>query len=201
MMIFNVMELPVYLMTIDEVDEGVSYVALVESPAIEQPFQAFSKEKMRFTETGEKRVLTGPLMLADTPIIRRDKTRGEYFVIFQKETIRKMVQKYFKQGNQHNVNAEHSTELDGVYMFESYLIDRDRGINPPNGYEDAKDGSWFGSFKVENDKVWEERDQFTGFSIEGYFGMQPTDSEIEVAMAEFAEAFESFLHTIKPNDI
>jgi hypothetical protein len=200
-MIFNAMELPVYLMTIDEVDEGVSYVALVESPAIERPFQAFSKEKMRFTETGEKRVLTGPLMLADTPIIRRDKTRGEYYVIFQKETIRKMVQKYFKQGNQHNVNAEHSTELDGVYMFESYLIDRERGINPPNGYEDAKDGSWFGSFKVENDKVWEDRDQFTGFSIEGYFGMQPTDSEIEVAMAEFAEAFESFLHTIKPNDI
>ena len=200
-MIFNAMELPVYLMTIDEVDEGVSYVALVESPAIERPFQAFSKEKMRFTETGEKRVLTGPLMLADTPIIRRDKTRGEYFVIFQRDTIRKMVQKYFKQGNQHNVNAEHSTELDGVYMFESYLIDRDRGINPPNGYEDAKDGSWFGSFKVENDKVWEERDQFTGFSIEGYFGMQPTDTEIEVAMAEFAEAFESFLHTIKPNDI
>jgi hypothetical protein len=200
-MIFYAMELPVYLMTIDEVDEGVSYVALVESPAIERPFQAFSKEKMRFTETGEKRVLTGPLMLADTPIIRRDKTRGEYFVIFQKETIRKMVQKYFKQGNQHNVNAEHSTAIDGVYMFESYLIDRERGINPPKGYEDAKDGSWFGSFKVENDKVWEERDQFTGFSIEGYFGMQPTDTEIEVAMAEFAQAFESFLHTIKTNDI
>lgn len=200
-MIFKAMELPVYLMTIDEVDEGVSYVALVESPAIERPFQAFSKEKMRFTETGEKRVLTGPLMLADTPIIRRDKTRGEYFVIFQKDTIRKMVQKYFKQGNQHNVNAEHSTAIDGVYMFESYLIDRERGINPPKGYEDAKDGSWFGSFKVENDKVWEERDQFTGFSIEGYFGMQPTDTEIEVAMAEFVQAFESFLHTIKPNDI
>jgi len=197
-MIFTIMELPVYLMTIDEVDEGVSYVALVESPAIERPFQAFSKERMKFAETGEKRVLTGPLMLADTPIMRRDKTRGEYYVIFQKETIRKMVQKYFKQGNQHNVNAEHSAELDGVYMFESYLIDRERGINPPTGFEDVADGSWFGSFKVENDAVWEARDQFTGFSIEGYFGMQPTDSEIEVAMAEFAEAFESFLHTIKP---
>ena len=195
------MELPVYLMTIDEVDEGVSYVTLVESPAIERPFQALSRERMKFAETNEKRVLTGPLMLADTPIIRRDKTRGEYFVIFQKETIRKMVQKYFKQGNQHNVNAEHRQELDGVYMFESYLIDRERGINPPKGYEDAKDGSWFGSFKVENDAVWEARDQFTGFSIEGYFGMQPTETEIEVAMAEFADAFSSFLHTIKQPDI
>ena len=194
------MEIPVYKMTIDEVDEGVSFVALVEHPAIERPFQAFAK-KQRFTETGEKRVLTGPLMLADTPIYRNDDTYGEYYVVFDADTIRKIVQKYFKQGNQHNVNAEHSTELDGVYMFESYLIDRERGINPPKGYEDAKDGSWFGSFKVENDKVWEERDQFTGFSIEGYFGMQPTDTEIEVAMAEFAQAFESFLHTIKPNDI
>jgi hypothetical protein len=200
-MIFTTMELPVYLMTIDEVDEGVSYVALVESPAIERPFHAFSKDRMKFSETGEKRVLTGPLMLADTPILRRDKTRGEYYVIFQKETIRKMVQKYFKQGNQHNVNAEHRQELDGVYMFESYLIDRDRGINPPTGFEDVADGSWFGSFKVENDEVWDNRDSFTGFSIEGYFGMQPTESEIEVAMSEFAQAFESFLHTIKTNDI
>ena len=200
-MIFTNMELPVYLMTIDEVDEGVSYVALVESPAIERPFQAFSRERMKFAETNEKRVLTGPLMLADTPILRRDKTRGEYYVVFQRDTIRKMVQKYFKQGNQHNVNAEHRQELDGVYMFESYLIDRERGVNPPTGFEDVADGSWFGSFKVENDAVWEARDQFTGFSIEGYFGMQPTETEIEVAMAEFAQAFESFLHTIKPNDI
>ena len=200
-MIFTTMELPVYLMTIDEVDEGVSYVALVESPAIERPFHAFSKERMRFSETGEKRVLTGPLMLADTPILRRDKTRGEYYVIFQKETIRKMVQKYFKQGNQHNVNAEHRQELDGVYMFESYLIDRERGVNPPTGYEDVADGSWFGSFKVDNDAVWANRDEFTGFSIEGYFGMQPTEAEVEVAMAEFAEAFHSFLHTISKPDI
>ena len=200
-MIFTNMELPVYLMTIDEVDEGVSYVALVESPAIERPFQAFSRERMKFAETNEKRVLTGPLMLADTPILRRDKTRGEYYVVFQRDTIRKMVQKYFKQGNQHNVNAEHRQELDGVYMFESYLIDRERGVNPPTGFEDVADGSWFGSFKVENDAVWEARDQFTGFSIEGYFGMQPTETEIEVAMAEFADAFSSFLHTIKQPDI
>jgi hypothetical protein len=186
------MEIPVYKMTIDEVDEGVSFVALVEHPAIERPFQAFAK-KQRFSETGEKRVLTGPLMLADTPIYRNDDTYGEYYVVFDADTIRKIVQKYFKQGNQHNVNAEHSTELDGVYMFESYLIDRDRGINPPKGYEDAKNGSWFGSFKVDNDKVWENRDQFTGFSVEGLFGMKPTDSALEMALAGLAQDLAAFL--------
>ena len=186
------MEIPVYKMTIDEVDEGVSFVALVEHPAIERPFQAFAK-KQRFSETGEKRVLTGPLMLADTPIYRNDDTYGEYYVVFDADTIRKIVQKYFKQGNQHNVNAEHSTAIDGVYMFESYLIDRERGINPPKGYEDAKDGSWFGSFKVDNDKVWENRDQFTGFSVEGLFGMKPTDSALEMALAGLAQDLAAFL--------
>jgi hypothetical protein len=132
-------------------------------------------------------------MLADTPIYRNDDTYGEYYVVFDADTIRKIVQKYFKQGNQHNVNAEHSTELDGVYMFESYLIDRDRGINPPKGYEDAKNGSWFGSFKVDNDKVWENREQFTGFSVEGLFGMKPTNSALEMALAGLAQDLAAFL--------
>ncbi len=138
------MELPVYRMTVDEVDEGVQFVALVDMPAIEKPFQAFAKTPQRFAETGERRVLTGPLMLADTPIYRKDDTYGEYYVVFDKATIRKIVQKYFKQGNQHNVNAYHNAELDGVFMFESYITDTERGVLAPKGYEDTPDGSWFG---------------------------------------------------------
>ncbi len=162
--------LPIYELTVDQLDEGVQYVALVDLPAIERPFMAFSKAAHKFRETGERRVLTGPVMLADTPIYRNDE-RGEYYVLFSKETIRKIVQKYFKQGNQHNVNAQHKIELDGVFMFESYITDAARGINPPKGYEDTSDGSWFGSFKVENDDVWDNREAFTGFSVEGLFGM------------------------------
>ena len=78
------MELPVYRMTVDEVDEGVQFVALVDMPAIEKPFQAFAKTPQRFAETGERRVLTGPLMLADTPIYRKDDTYGEYYVVLTK---------------------------------------------------------------------------------------------------------------------
>ncbi len=45
--------------------------------------------------------------------------------------------------NQHNVNAYHNAELDGVFMFESYITDTERGILAPKGYEDTTDGSWF----------------------------------------------------------
>jgi len=39
-------------MTVDEVDEGVQFVALTDMPAIERPFQAFAKTPQRFSETG-----------------------------------------------------------------------------------------------------------------------------------------------------
>lgn len=178
-------------MTVDEVDEGVSFIALVEQPAIERPFMAFNK-KFRFSETGEQRVLTGPMMLADTPIYRQDKERGEYYVIFDAATIRKIVQKYFKQGNHHNVNAEHAVPVDGVFMFESYLIDRNRGVVPPKGYEDVPDGSWFGSFKVDNDEVWNNREAFTGFSVEGLFGLEK-ESDLEVELSALAKDIDIIL--------
>jgi hypothetical protein len=196
------MDFPVYKMTIDELTEGVQYVSLVDLPAIEKPFQAFdNKVLQRFKETPEQRVLSGPLMLADVPIYREDATYGQYYVVFDKDTIRKIVQKYFKQGNQHNVNAFHNTELDGVFMFESYIIDKSRGINPPIGYEDVTDGSWFGSFKVENEQVWENRKAFTGFSVEGLFGMKPTTTELELSFNALIEDLTYFLqHLNKTNN-
>jgi hypothetical protein len=140
-------------------------------------------------------------MLADVPIYREDATYGQYYVVFDKDTIRKIVQKYFKQGNQHNVNAFHNTELDGVFMFESYIIDKSRGINPPIGYEDVTDGSWFGSFKVENEQVWENRKAFTGFSVEGLFGMKPTTTELELSFNALIEDLTYFLqHLNKTNN-
>lgn len=196
------MDFPVYKMTIDELTEGVQYVSLVDLPAIEKPFQAFDKQtKQRFKETNEQRVLSGPLMLADVPIFREDSTYGQYYVVFDKPTIRKIVQKYFKQGNQHNVNAFHNTELDGVYMFESYIIDKERGINPPSGYEDVTDGSWFGSFKVENQEVWDNRKAFTGFSVEGLFGMKPATTDLELSFNGLIEDLTYFLqHLTETNN-
>jgi hypothetical protein len=118
----------------------------------------------------DQRIVSGPLMIADLPIYRKDED-GEYYVMFTGEQIKKIVQRFFKKGYQAKVNIEHGKKADGVYMFESYIIDRDRGVNPPTGFEDVADGSWFGSFKVENEKLWSEvkAGTFKGFSVEGLF--------------------------------
>jgi hypothetical protein len=174
-------KLPLYKMFIaDDIDgeEEVDFVALVESPAIQRNFLAFAEHsedevtnKLTFAVQDEdQRIVSGPLMIADLPIYRRDE-EGEYYVMFTGEQIKKIVQRFFKKGYQAKVNIEHGKKADGVYMFESYIIDRERGVNPPTGFEDVADGSWFGSFKVENEKLWGEvkAGTFKGFSVEGLF--------------------------------
>lgn len=170
------MKFPMYKLRINEEDpeSGVTFVALVDSPAIEKSFVAFDLQKDFFKiEDTEKRIVSGPLMVANLPIYRRDQEHGEYYVVADKEVISQIVHKFFRNQNNKNVNLSHdATQIaDGVYMFESFIIDRARGVNPPIGYEKLSDGSWFGSFKVNNDTIWEKikAGEFTGFSIEGMF--------------------------------
>jgi hypothetical protein len=169
------MEQLVYEITIDEVDESVNFVALTDDPAIQRSFMAFNraKDSIKFSGDSTQRTIFGPLILADTPILRVNKGR-EYYVTFPKPTIRKIVEKFFKANNQHNVNAYHKIPIDGLYMYESMITDFSRGVKNPKGYEDVPEGSWYGAYKVENDEVWDDfikTGVFTGFSVEGFFGL------------------------------
>lgn len=120
----------------------------------------------------EEKIISGPLMLADKPIYRNDEN-GEYYVTFTKDTIKQIAQKFFKKGYQKNVNLMHDQGMiaEGLTMFESWITDEKRGIKPMVGFEDVNDGSWFGSFKVDNDDVWQliKDGKVRGFSVEGIF--------------------------------
>jgi hypothetical protein len=165
-------KLPVIYLTIDDNEEaGVEAVALVDTPAIEREWMAFNKQKAyRFEVTSEdKRIISGPLMVAGLPIYRRDEEGKEYYVVFDADTIRKIVYKYMKQGRTDSVNEMHETALDGVFMFESFIVDEMKPT--PKGFSELPEGSWFGSFRVENDDVWQQvKDgDFKGFSVQGLF--------------------------------
>ncbi len=143
----------------------------------------------------EQRIVSGPLMIADLPIYRNDE-QGEYYVVFTADEIKRIVQRFFKKGYQSNVNVEHATKVDGVYMFESFIIEREKGIFPPKGYEDLPDGSWWGSFKVDNPKIWEEVKDgtFNGFSIEGMFKYELIPDKDQQTMNKIIEILEQIEH-------
>lgn len=151
---------------------GESMLRWAESKIIKEEFSA----NLSFAvQDEEQKIVSGPLMIADLPIYRRDE-EGEYYVMFTKDQIKKIVQRFFKKGYQAKVNIEHGKPAQGVYMFESYIIDRERGVNPPKGFEDVANGSWFGSFKVENESLWSKVKDgtFKGFSVEGLFKYEKT---------------------------
>lgn len=129
----------------------------------------------------DQRIITGPLMLADTPIYRKDQT-GEYYVYFDKDTIKTIAQKFFKKGYQSNVNLMHDGDkvVDGLTMYESWITDKSRGVLPMKGFEDVPDGSWFGSFVVDNDQVWAmvKDGKVKGFSVEGVFNYVMTKDKV-----------------------
>ena len=165
----------IYELIVDEETNGVSAISLVENPAVEYNFLTFNKEKMMFNiENLEKRELFGVIMLSDTPILRNENkilNISVHYITFTKETIRKIVEKYSKRKLNDSVTLDHNVSTDGVYMFESYTINREQGIYPPKEFIDIPDGSWVGRFKVENEEVWNsiKNGTFKGFSIEGEF--------------------------------
>ena len=157
---------------------GEPMLRWAESKMNQEDFRAVGFNKFSI-ENQDQRIVTGPLMVADLPIYRRD-GEEEYYVSFSANEIKKIVQRFFKKGYQSKVNVEHSTPVDGVYMFESYIIDREKGIMPPKGFEDISNGSWFGSFKVDNEKIWNEvkAGTFKGFSVEGLFRYEKTNKVV-----------------------
>ena len=143
-------------------------------------------ERMAFAiESEERRIITGPAMIAEKPIMRRADDGSLYFVKFSADTIRKAVKLWATQQKYNAVNAEHAKPVGGMYLMESFIIDKQRGINPPDSWSDAPEGSWFLSYYVEDDQVWQDiKDgKFRGFSVEGYFTDKPADPAEETLEA------------------
>lgn len=178
---------PVYELLIDENAESfVDAIALVDSPAIESDFLAFSKEQseLKFQVNEEKMELLGAAMIPDQ-LIYREGPQGGYNVFFKKQTIREIAQVYMKRGLQTNLNLDH-TEADAKsFVFQSYIVDSSMGMASPKNL-DLVDGSWVVGVKVTDKQVWEEikAGKRKGFSVEGLFQLIKSDFNINYSMEE-----------------
>ncbi len=192
-------KIPTYQLTVTMEDEtsGVDYVALVDKPAIDNIgfgsglFMAFNSHENKFAfkaTNEEKKIVSGPLMIPDAPIYRKADDGTEFNVQFSADSIYNCVKKFFKNQNTANVNEMHqaTAKVDDVYMIESFIIDRSR-MDAPKGFESLPDGSWFGSYKIDNPDVWKQIKEgvFKGFSVEGMFIPQMSK---EVALMAQIEA-------------
>ncbi|WP_313553009.1 XkdF-like putative serine protease domain-containing protein [Sphingobacterium multivorum] len=164
----------------------VNVISIVDSPAVESSFLAFSKQEKKETfavANDDRMELIGVAMIPDKIIPRFDGvTKEEYDVFFSKDTIRTIAQNYFYSGYQHSINLQHSDTFVNAHVWQSYIVDSAMGLNAPKGIE-AIDGTWVVGVQLDKSdtgaqKLWKfiKDGTYTGFSVEGYFINQLTQN-------------------------
>jgi hypothetical protein len=187
------MDFPIYELQINEKqqdDAEVSFVALVDSPAIKRNFLAFN-ELVKFKVLSESdQVLVGPLMIPNQLIYRQSDKFGEHYVKFSAQTIESIAIKFAKKGYQNNVNEMHDPKkkVDGVTMFGAFITNSKWGVKPVEAFSDLPDGTWFGMYKIENAEIWNKvtTGEFQGFSVEGLFDYVEPTSNAEAMLAQLS---------------
>lgn len=177
---FKKKKLPIYDLIISEFDDAteVNYLSLVESPAIEVNYVAFSKEntnKVKFKiQNAEKQMVCGPIAIPGLPIYRRNEDTGEeYYVQMSPKTIENAVKKFAKKGFNTHINANHSTNVP-AYLMENWLIvDSKNDKSNSYGFSNLPVGTWMGVIFLENE-AWQKYIKsgelsVGGVSLEGIF--------------------------------
>ena len=201
----------------DSADTGVKTISLVDQPAMESDFIAFSKNKPKYIsleKDGEyKQIVAGLSMIPDKLIYRIDPDTGEeYYGYFSQETIEKIRNKYHKEMQTSNVNLDHDeNNYVDAYLVESYILNTEARVEEvkAQGIPEATIGSWYTQFKIEDEEVFAKvlAGEFNGFSIEAYLNRELTASlknkfkEKEKKMkTNLINKFKAFLETLESEE-
>lgn len=162
-------------LVIDKEKDGVFAISLVENPAIQEDFVAFSEEVIEFQITNEdKREIIGMVLVPDKRIYRRVKDK-EFNVWLSAETIKLTQEKYMSSLNLNNVTVDHQRKVEDVSTVESWIVEDEKN-DKSNIYKlNAPKGAWIVKMKVNNDEVWKQvkEGKYKGYSIEAlYSGME-----------------------------
>ena len=181
----------------DSQELTIDAISLVSSPAIEQDFVFFGKEKNNLTFAKvdeEKRMLISPALIPNKQIFRYDpQTDSDYYVYFSKETVATAAALYLKHNNHHKATYEHQDRVSGVLTVESWIKEGEQDKSNLYGFKGLPLGTWFVKMSVQNDEIWSriKSGELKGLSIEGYFidrmetmSKTITDEQIRTAYKE-----------------
>lgn len=165
-------KLPVYRIFIDEEEGAVVYRnSIVTDPAHGKKQYAFNKEAKKIEFSDVKQNIIGVAISPDTPIYRNDSDLGEYYVVFEKNDVEQMAYSFAKNNYHNELDFEHNDKdrSKSAVCYFSFIIDRDKGLNPPDAFKDEPDGTWLLGYHFYDKKEYEKAKSKGGFSVEGTF--------------------------------
>lgn len=172
-MVYN--NIPVFAVNVDADDCTITTISLVDDPAMELPMYCFDKEIVSFSMQDEmQHNIISCIVRTDYPILRLTADGNPYYIVFNKETSKKLCQKLMKDGFQQCISLDHNGKLiEGIQLQEVFIKDSNRGISPV-GFEEAAEGSLFGVYHITDEQLWKDciEGRFGGVSLESYIDLQ-----------------------------
>jgi hypothetical protein len=164
-----------------EVKDGIDAISLVKFPAIEENWVALNQHKIEFKSIDEeKKIIIGLALVPDKEIYRRNGDY-EYNIVFSKDTVKKAAQLYLKRLKVNNATLEHETEVNGVSVVESWIVEDPERDKTAIYNLNAVEGAWAVVMSIQNEEVWKEvkAGTYLGLSIEGNFSDEQKLSKIK----------------------
>jgi hypothetical protein len=167
------MELLEFIISDEDFMDGIHAISLVDIPATGKNWIMLSEHKKVELKTvdEEKRIIMGVALTANKPIYRNQDGK-EFNMFFAPKTVRRASELYLQKGNQSNTTLDHETNIDGVSIVESWIVE-DKAKDKSALYKLGADvDDWVVSMKVENEEIWNnfvKTGEVKGFSIEAFF--------------------------------
>lgn len=179
-------------------DNELTAVALVDAPAIERTWVKFDQHKKVKLATNDRQIVTGALLIPDQ-LIYRNQDGMQFYLKYTKESIEQLHLNFMKNNRNTEINLMHieNDKPAGVFIYEIFQSDAERGIKAPDGFEDLPDGTLYASAKVDNPETWTaiKQGEFTGFSIEAWVSpVQIQQSQDEDLIAKFCQLVQEIVN-------
>lgn len=120
----------------------------------------------------DEMIVTGPAMVPQQLILRKDTMGNPFHVYFSKDTIKKIAQKFFEYNKQNNTDVNHDDNITtNNTLLESWIVEDPKmdkstamGFNVPAG-------TWMTSYKINDEETWKQikNGELNGYSIAGNF--------------------------------
>lgn len=169
--------LPVYKIKVNTSlnnNEGIDFISFVDYPAIQSNFVKFSKQPQKYHFDQDKQMVYGAILIPDMPIYRFSKEMGEYYVVFEQETIIELVRKFQTQKKTVNLNYQHldNSQVKDAVVQEIWLtgkVDKSQTFGFDFPVNTAVVGVYVGDKEFWNKEV--KSGNVQGFSIEGWLDL------------------------------
>ena len=138
------------------------------------PFSQFS-----FTDD-EEMIVTGPSMVPNQLILRKDEQGNPFHVYFSKDTIKKIAKKFFEYNKQNNTDVNHDDNITtGNTLLESWIVDDPNMDKSKSMGFDVPAGTWFTTYKINDEETWQKikSGELNGYSIAGNFIERATQAK------------------------